>query len=93
MIMSGKEAGKSGKVIQVFPDIGKIVVEGLHQMKKHLRAKSSTEKGQILTLASPLPVAKVMLVCPKCEKPTRVGYQLDGDKKQRVCRRCHQVIV
>ncbi|KKW17610.1 MAG: 50S ribosomal protein L24 [Candidatus Magasanikbacteria bacterium GW2011_GWA2_50_22] len=93
MIMSGKEAGKSGKVIQVFPEEGKVVVEGLHQMKKHLRAKSSTEKGQILTLASPLPVAKVMLICPKCDQPVRVGYQLDGEKKQRACRRCHQVIV
>ncbi|MBI5729406.1 MAG: 50S ribosomal protein L24 [Candidatus Magasanikbacteria bacterium] len=92
MIMSGKEAGKSGKIIQVFPADGKVVVEGLHQMKKHLRAKSSTEKGQILTLSSPLPSAKVMLVCPKCAKPTRVGYKMDGTKKQRVCRRCDQVI-
>lgn len=90
--MSGKETGKSGKVVQVFPKEGKIVVEGLHQMKKHLRPKNSGEKGQILTLASPFPVAKVLLVCPKCDKPTRVGYKLDGDKKQRVCRRCGQVI-
>lgn len=93
MVMSGKDAGKSGKVIQVFPKEGKLVIEGLNQMKKHLRAKSRAEKGQILTLASPLPAAKAMLICPKCEKPARVGYRFEGGVKQRVCRRCRQAVV
>lgn len=92
MIMSGKEAGKTGKIVQVFPKEEKVVVEGMHQIKKHLRAKSATEKGQVILLASPMASGKVMLVCPKCAKPARVGYKLDGDKKKRVCRRCDQVI-
>lgn len=91
-IINGKEKGKTGKVIQVFPVENKIVVEGAHVIKKHLRAKSQTEKGQIIELSAPLAVAKVMLNCPKCSKPTRVGYKLDGSVKKRVCKQCGQFI-
>ena len=91
-ILSGKEKGKLGKVIQVFPEIKKVVVDGVAQIKKHLRAKSRTEKGQIISLFSPIPVSKVMLVCSKCEKPTRVGYAIDAKTKKRMCRQCGQSI-
>lgn len=91
-ILSGKDKGKTGKVIQVFADEGKIVVEGIHKIKKHLRAKSSTEKGQIIELSGPFAVGKAMLLCPKCEKPIRVGYKLEAGKKKRSCRACGQFI-
>ncbi len=91
-LLSGKDKGKTGKVIQVFPIDQKIVVEGVHIIKKHLRAKSQSEKGQVIELASPLSVSKVMLICTKCEKPTRVTYKLDGEKKKRYCRECKQFI-
>lgn len=91
-LISGKDKGKTGKVIQVFPVDQKIVVEGAHIIKKHLRAKSKSEKGQVIELASPLSASKVMLICPKCEKPTRVTYKLDGEKKKRHCRQCQQFI-
>ena len=91
-VLSGKDKGKTGKVIQVFPVERKIVVENLNKIKKHLRSGKKGEKGQIIELASPLAVSKVMLVCTKCGKPTRVGYKLDGDKKKRVCGKCHEFI-
>lgn len=91
-VLSGKDKGKTGKVLQVFPVEAKIVVEGVAAIKKHLRAKSSTDKGQIISLFAPIAAGKVMLVCPKCEKPARVGYVTIGDKKLRRCNQCEQTI-
>lgn len=91
-ILSGKDKGKIGKVVQVFPDDGKLVVEGLNVIKKHLKTRSKSEKGQVLELAAPFFISKAALVCPKCEKPVRVGYKLENDKKIRVCRKCGQSI-
>lgn len=91
-ILSGKYKGKTGKVIQVFPVEGKLVVEGMNVIKKHLRSRSKTEKGQVLELSAPFNVSKVLLVCPKCEKTVRVGYKSEGGKKFRYCRKCSQPI-
>ena len=91
-VISGKDSDKEAKVIQVFPKDEKVVVEGVNIMKRHLRTRKQGEKGQILELASPMSVSKVMLMCPKCSKPTRVGYKMDGDKKKRVCKKCNQFI-
>lgn len=91
-ILSGKDKGKTGKVIQVFPTEGKLVVEGLNVIKKHLRSKSKSEKGQVLELSAPFSASKVLLICPKCEKAVRVGFKTEGDKKYRICRKCTQHI-
>lgn len=91
-ILSGKDAGKTGKVLQVFPKLEKAVVEGVNIMKKHLRVRKEGEKGQVLELSAPLPVSKLALVCPGCGKAVRVGYKMDGDTKKRVCRKCNQFI-
>ena len=91
-ILSGKDGGKTGKVIQVFTAEQKVVVEGMNLIKKHLRARSQSEKGQVIELSAPMPVSKVALLCPKCQKAARVGYKLEGDKKMRVCRKCKAVI-
>ncbi len=91
-IVAGKDRGKEGKVIQVFPSAGKIVVEGLNIMKKHLRPKNRGEKGQIIELAAPFYAANALVICEKCGKPTRIGYRLDGDKKKRICRKCKEFI-
>lgn len=91
-LLSGKEAGKTGKVVQVFPKENKIVVEGLHIMKKHVRARGEGQKGQVLELSSPIAVGKVMLVCSKCGKPTRVGFKVEANEKKRVCKKCDQII-
>lgn len=91
-ILSGKDRGKTGKVIQVFPREHRLVVEGLNIMKKHLKTRKQGEKGQVIELASPLDVSKAMLLCPKCEAGVRVGYKMDGDKKKRWCRKCQGFI-
>ena len=91
-ILSGKDKGKTGKVIQVFAEEGKVVVEGVNQIKKHLKAKSQKEKGQVIELSGPISLGNVMLVCPKCEKSIRVGYKLEAGKKNRYCRECGQTI-
>ena len=91
-IISGKDKGKTAKIIQVFPKDDKVVVEGMHVIKKHLRSRNKSEKGQILELSAPMPASKVMLVCPKCEKPTRVAFKTVGDKKLRLCKQCDQTI-
>ncbi len=91
-ILSGKDKGKEGKVIQVFPERGKVVVEGAGIMKKHLRTRKQGEKGQVIELAAPLAVAKVQLLCPKCNRASRTGYKLEAGKKKRVCCKCKEVI-
>lgn len=91
-ISTGKDSGKSGKIIQVFPQEGKVVVEGLNIMKKHLRTRKKGEKGQVVELAAPLRISNVALICSKCGKTTRVGYKLEAGSKKRICRRCKEVI-
>ncbi len=91
-IIQGKDRGKTGKVIQVFRAENKVVVEGMNKIKKHMRAKKQGEKGQTIELSAPITGSNVMLVCTKCQAPTRVGYKFEGDKKMRVCRKCKEVI-
>ena len=91
-IIKGKDRSKEGKVIQVFPVAGKVVVEGLNLMKKHLRTRKAGEKGQVIELSAPVRVDNVALVCPKCNLTTRVGFKLDGKDKKRVCRKYKEFI-
>ena len=96
-VIAGKDKGKSGKIIQVFPKLKKVVVEGLNVAQKHIRSNRQEDSGQKLEYSSPMSVANVMLICSKCAEPTRVGYQThkgtDGkDKKFRVCKKCGEAI-
>ena len=96
-VIAGKDKGKSGKVIQVFPKLNKLVVEGLNIAHKHVRSNRQGDSGQKLEYSSPLSATNVMLVCSKCGEPTRVGYQThkgtDGkDKKVRACKKCGESI-
>lgn len=92
-IIAGKDAGKSGKVLNIFRSTGKITVEGINIVKKHVKAKKDGEKGQRVELASPLDVSNAMLICPKCSKETRVGYAIGEDgEKSRVCKKCKKNI-
>lgn len=91
-VLSGKNRGKEGKVIQVFPVAEKVVVEGVNIMKKHLRTQKQGQKGQIIELAAPLAVSKLMLLCPKCGRASRVGYKIEAGSKKRICRTCKEFI-
>jgi large subunit ribosomal protein L24 len=92
-IITGKDKGKEGKVLEAFPAEGKIVVEGLNLVIKHMRPRRSGEKGQRIQFPAALRVSNVMLICNKCNKMTRVGYKiLENGKKVRMCKKCKEVI-
>lgn len=88
LIISGDDKGKKGKVLKVFPKENKILVEGVNLAKKHIRPKKGGEKGQVVKVAKPISFSKTKLICPKCGKGTRIGYDISNDKKQRVCKQC-----
>ena len=92
LIMSGKERGKTGKVLRIFPKEEKILVEGINLRKKHIRPKKGGEKGQIVQIPAPLFVSKVKLLCPKCKKAVRIGYKIVDRNKYRICKKCGQEI-
>ena len=91
-VLSGKDAGKTGKVIQVFPKEEKIVVEGVNIMKKSLKSNKKGDKGQLVELSGPFHISNVALICPKCSLETRVGYKIDGKDKKRACKKCKELI-
>jgi len=95
LIIAGKDKNKTGKVVEIFPRKNKIMVENLNLVKKHVRAKRSGEKGQRIEVARPIDTSDVKLICPKCKKPTRVGYRMMAEgreKKARICKKCGQEI-
>jgi large subunit ribosomal protein L24 len=87
-ISTGKDKGKTGKVLRIFPEENKLLAEGLNLVKKHVRPRREGEKGQRVEVPGKIDVSNVMLVCPKCGKASRVGYKQVGDKKVRVCKKC-----
>lgn len=91
-IITGKDKGKKGKVLQVFVKEKKLVVEGHNLLIKHTRPKREGEKGQRVQFSAPMAVSNVMLVCPKCTKPTRLAAKKEGNKKTRICVQCHAAI-
>lgn len=92
LIISGKDKDKKGKVIKALPEENRIVVEGVNLRKKHTKPRRQGEKGQIVEIAAPLNISNVKLICPKCKKPTRVGYKVAEKNKYRICKKCKQEI-
>lgn len=91
-VLAGADRGKQGKVTQVFPKEQRIVVEGVNSRKKNIRTRNRQQHGEIIQYFSPIALSNVMLVCPHCNKPTRVRHQMVGDAKKRSCAHCNQVI-
>ena len=87
-MLSGKDKGKTGKVLRVFSDENKVVVEGLNLVKKHNKPRRENEKGQRVELPRKIDLSKVMLVCSKCAKASRIGHKIEGGKKVRICKKC-----
>ena len=88
VILSGKDKGRRGKVMGTVPKESKVVVEGLNMVTCHVKARRQDEQGGIVKREAALASCKVQVVCPKCDKPTRVGYQIAEGKKNRVCKHC-----
>jgi len=93
VLITGKDRGKKGKVRRAFPKENKVVVEGLNMIKHHSRLRGRARQAGIIEMEAPIPVSKVMLLCNKCGKPTRVGFDSLADgKKVRICRSCKELL-
>lgn len=88
IVLSGKDKGKTGKVIAADPKALKVIVEGVNVATKHQKAQKKGQDGGIIKIETPIYVSKVQLVCPKCGKGTRVAYKIVDGKKVRVCKKC-----
>ena len=90
LVIAGKNRNATGKVMRTFKKTNKIVVEKVNMRKKHIK-KTTSRPGEIITYEAPLQVSNVKVLCPQCEKATRVGYIiLENKKKQRICKKCNQ---
>ncbi len=92
MILSGKDRGKTGKILEVSPTEGKVIIEGRNIMTKHLKARKAGDPSGIVKAEGAMYACKVVCVCPKCGKPTRVGTKKYEDgKKDRICKKCGEI--
>ncbi|MBQ9873776.1 MAG: 50S ribosomal protein L24 [Thermoguttaceae bacterium] len=101
VVLSGRDKGKQGKVMSVDREAGTVTVEGVNRVMKHVRRSQRNMQGGRLSKNMPVPVGKVMFVCPSCQKPTRVGYKFversEGEAQQkpqkvRFCKKCDAVV-
>ena len=92
LVISGKNRGKTGKVMSVFYGRSKAIVEGVNLQKKHVRPKKQGEKGQMVEVTVPIDISNIKLICDKCNKATRVGYKVEGKEKFRICKKCEEAI-
>lgn len=91
-IIKGKDSGKTGKIERVFVKEGKVIVEGVNQYKRHIKAKTANQKSEIIILTKPLTTSNVAFLCPKCKKPSRLGYKMLKTDKVRICKKCNAQI-
>jgi large subunit ribosomal protein L24 len=92
-VISGSDRGKKGRVLRVFPDAGRMLVEHVHVVKKHMKENPQRRtKGGIAEQEASVNRSNVMLVCPSCNKPTRIAHKFEGDVKVRVCKKCGATI-
>ena len=94
-VVTGKDRGKEGRVVRVLPRDGRVMVDGVALAKRHQRAQGrargsnrAVEQGGIIDVETFIDISNVMIVCPSCGRPTRVGHRVDEERKIRVCRRC-----
>jgi large subunit ribosomal protein L24 len=86
-VITGKDRGKTGRILSIDAESMRAVVEGLNMVKKAVKQKKQNQKAGITTIEAPLALAKLMIVCKKCGA-TRIGFRIDGEKKTRICRKC-----
>ncbi len=91
-VIAGKDRGREGEVEKVLPKKKAIVVAGLNIYKKAVRPRQKGDEGGIVEIAQPMDVSNVMLLCPNCSAPTRIGYDVSGEDKMRICKKCDQPI-
>jgi len=93
VVILGRDRGKKGKVQRYFPEDNRLIVEGANMIKRHMKPKGTMRQAGIIEKEAPIHISDVMLICKKCNKPTRIGYRyLEGKNKVRICKKCHEVI-
>jgi large subunit ribosomal protein L24 len=93
VVLSGKDKGKKGKIIEALPKKSKVIVEGVNTVKRHTKPSQKLPQGGIVVKEAPLNSSKVMLVCSACDKPTRIKKSaLASGKSVRVCKKCGEII-
>ena len=88
VVVSGDDKGVKGEVLETSPKEGKVIVKGVNIVTRHVKPRKQGEQGGILKMETPIYACKVMVVCPKCGKPTRVAHKLVDGKNVRVCKKC-----
>lgn len=91
-LMTGKDKGKSGKVIAVYPKRERVLVEKLNLCKRHMRPSQQYKQGGIIEKEAPIHWSNVMVVCTKCSKPVRIRHKLIGEQNRRVCAKCGELV-
>ncbi len=92
IVRNGKDKGKTGKIVKVFTKTAKVLVEGMNQYKRHVKARSQGQTSEIITITKPLSVSNVALIDPKTKKPTRVGYKIEKGTKVRFAKASQEVL-
>ena len=99
LVIAGNNKGKKGKVLKVFPEKHQIIVEGVHFIKKHTRPSQKSPQGGVIEKEAPIHISNVMVICPKCNTPARMGYKAVTDEvkgrknRVRVCKNCNEMLV
>ena len=93
MVISGKEKGKVGKILKIFSEKNRVIVEKVNYIKRHTRPGGKVSKGGIIEKEAPIHISNVLLLCPKCNQGTRTGKRiLENQKKALVCKKCGELI-
>lgn len=93
VVLSGTERGKKGKVMAVSPSEGKVIIEKVNLVSKHVKPRKMGEQGGIVEAEGAMYASKVQVVCPRCGKPTRVGHKvLEDGTKERICKKCGEAL-
>lgn len=93
IVITGKEKGKTGKVIAVLPEAGRALVEKLNRVKRHQRPTQKLRQGGIVEKEAPIHLSNLMLYCPRCTSGVRMGRKVEAGKKVRFCRECQEILV
>lgn len=91
-ITAGKDKGKEGVIDRVYSKQNKVVINGINIYKKHVKKSEKMPQGGIVEIPRPMDISKMMLLCPKCGKLTRLRYKLEKGKKSRICKKCEKAI-
>lgn len=91
-IVSGKDKGREAKIEKILPKLNQVLVTGVNQYKRHLKARAQGQASEIVTITKPLSSSNVALICSHCKLQTRIGFRIEKNDKIRICRKCEKKI-